>query len=273
MKRVFVSHAYIDRKIAERIVNNLLVETIEIPKTQIFFTSKRDTGIPSRVAWRDHIKEEIRSCQLFIALITPNYHDSEMCQAELGAAWVLDKAIFSVYLPPISTKNFSVVIGERQADNLRKKEEVKSFISTLQKDYNTLFNDSISNFDIDEGIKKFHKSLRSYLRRNASGIGLEYLEKSNKRMNIASSIEIPELNLDKIKEKAKQDHPHDYSTQEYLINEENTAYQQLKNIVDSNKDIPEFKGILEGALNDHPNDYSTVVYIVNEQLDSLSRLK
>lgn len=274
MKRVFVSHAYIDRSIAERLVDKLLVDTIGIHKSQIFFTSTRDTGIPSRVAWRDHIKKEIQSCKLFIAIITPNYHLSQMCQAEIGAAWVLDKAIYSTYLPPISTQNFSVVIGEKQADNLRKKEEVRSFISTLRQDYNRIFQDSELSDDIEEGIKKFQKSLRSYLRKNASELGLEYSENLSltKKKTANSSIELPPLDLEKIKAEAKKGYPVDFSMQEHVINEQKTSYQELIDIIISNKENPEFKGILDRAFIDYPNDYPMVVHIVNEQLDSLSRL-
>jgi hypothetical protein len=171
MQNVFVSHAYIDRKIAEKLVSNLLIETIGIPKSNIFFTSKRDTGIPSKVKWREHIKNEIQLCNLFIALITPNYHKSQMCQAELGAAWVLNKSIFSVYLPPIKPKDFSPVIDESQADNLIIADEVRAFLSAIQQDYSKYFQLITQADSFERNIKRFIRSLKTYLQKNPFELG------------------------------------------------------------------------------------------------------
>lgn len=271
MKRVFVSHAYVDRKIAEKLVDKLLVETLGIEKDQIFFTSKRDTGIPSKVAWRDHIKQEIRSSKIFIALITPNYHDSQMCQAEMGAAWVLEKDIFSLYLPPISTKNFSAVIGERQADNLRINEEVTSFIKTLQKDYEKHFSEVKGNAEIEVGIKKFQRALRSILRKDAKELRLEYLD--NEKNSTKTNFSIPEFDLDHVKNIARSEYPTDFSMQKYTIDEQESSYKELLQIIEKNKQIPELQGIMERAFSEYPKDYSMVVYTINDQLDSLSKLK
>lgn len=276
MKKIFLSHAYVDRKIAERIVDKLLVETLHISKSDIFFTSKRDTGIPSSVAWRDHIKTELKSCPIFIALITPNYHKSQMCLAEIGAAWALDKTIYSTYLSPITVHNFSVVIGERQADNLRNKDEVNSFINTLATNIDKVFNTEISRTEFEKGIIKFDKSLRGYLKRNSSELGLDYfenkIEKKQSKPNL-KQIDLVPFDIEIAKKKAQEEYPEDYSMQEYVIKEQKEGYSELENLLNINKDIPELPKIFQRATNEYQSDYSMIVYTMKEQLDSLQRLK
>ena len=271
MKRVFVSHASKDHKIALKLVEKLLVEAAGVPKSQIFFSAKRDTGIPSKVAWRDHIKQELRSCKIFIALITPSYHKSQMCLGELGAAWVLNKNIYSLYLAPINTENFSAIIGEKQADNLRDNEEVRIFIDSLCKDLERLYSDYSPSTSQEKGVKEFQRGLRSILRKEAKDLGIDYLE--NGKKNILSPVGMPQLNLEHVKQRARLDYPEDYSMQEHIIKDQQASHTELLELIDKNTVIPEFEGILKRAISDYPNDYSMIVHIVKDQLDALSRLK
>ncbi len=271
-KKVFVSHSYNDRKIAERIINILLVDTLNINKSEIFFTSKRETGIRSSKTWREQIRKNIIDCQLFIAIITPSYHQSHMCQAELGAAWVTQKNIYSLYIAPITVKNFAVVIAERQADNIREKEEMQSFIEQLSEDFSTHYSRNLDLSNLVEGLNKFYRSLRSYLRENATDIGISYNENSKKNSK-PGNINIPAFDTEVIKTKAINEYPNDYSTQEYVINEQKESYDKLKAIIKENLDKPELKIILENAISEWKDDYSMVVNTVEEQLDSLSRMK
>lgn len=271
-KKIFVSHAYNDRKIAERIINILLVETLDINKSDIFFTSKRETGIRSSKTWREQIRKNLIDCQLFIALITPSYHKSQMCQAELGAAWVNQKSIYSLYLAPITVKNFSVVIAERQADNIRLKEEMQSFVEQFSEDFTKHYSKELDLSDLSKGFSKFYKSLRLYLRKNAEEIGIEYNDNSHKKTS-SNNLEIPKLNIEVIRYKAKSEYPNDFSMQEYLINEQRESHNILDRLIKKNSNVPEFKIILENAIREWQDDYSMIVSTIEDQLDSLSRLK
>jgi len=96
-KKIFLSHAYEDRKIADRIIDKILVPVFELDKrVDIFYTSKRETGIRSSLHWRNKIKSSLINCEIFIALITTNYKQSEMCLGEIGAAWVQKKNLFNI---------------------------------------------------------------------------------------------------------------------------------------------------------------------------------
>jgi hypothetical protein len=71
--------------------------------------------------------------------------------------------------------------------------------------------------------------------------------------------------IEKLKAKAKQDWPNDYTTQEYWIKEQIAAYQYMKTIPDDE--------IKRKAQQDWPLDFSTQKYWYNEQIEAKERLK
>ena len=167
-KKIFVSHSYRDKDIAIKIVEKLLVKIFAINKqSEVFFTSKRETGIESSINWRNHIKTNLQDCDIFIALLTTNFKESEMCLAEIGAAWVLNKKIYPIIIPPIKYENFSPVIAELQADALLNREDVESFINSLKIQLKEMFDIDVQpNVDINKSITAFLKSTKEYLQKN-----------------------------------------------------------------------------------------------------------
>jgi len=166
-KKIFLSHSYEDKKLAEFIIEKLILPHFALDKKQdIFFTSKRITGIRPALNWRNKIKSGIIDCKIFIALITPNFKKSEMCLGELGAAWVLNKQIYPLILRPISTSNFSTIISELQAEDISYKENIVSFIDSLAIDLKNFYNIDRNSIPYETNISLFQKSLRGHLRRN-----------------------------------------------------------------------------------------------------------
>lgn len=88
-RRLFVSYATSDRDFAGKLVANLRT----VPGVELTL----DTDAAVELA--DHrtlIHEALRSADLVIPVITTRYLASEWCMAELGAAWMLDKAVVPV---------------------------------------------------------------------------------------------------------------------------------------------------------------------------------
>lgn len=167
-KKIFLSHAYQDRIIANKLIEKLIVPIFILDKEHdIFYTSKRELGIPSSLNWRKRIKKNLCDCNIFIALITSNFKQSEMCLGELGAAWVQNKKIYSLILPPIKYENFSVIVSELQADVLIKKEDIKSFVDSMASELKDRYNIEVKkNIELDLLINNFIRSIKQHLRKN-----------------------------------------------------------------------------------------------------------
>jgi hypothetical protein len=284
-KKIFLSHSYLDREIATRIIDKLIIPIFNIDKQiDIFFTSKRETGIESSINWRNRIKSNLQDCDIFIALFTSNFKESEMCLGEVGAAWVLNKKIYPFILPPVKYENFSVVISELQADILLKKEDLESFVNSIGGDLKRLHNiDYKPNLNIEKCIDSFLKSTKQYLHRNPNlfkPISVE-AKKEQKQEVIKEIKEIletanPSINGEEkkmIKERSKIEWPDDYSMQEYYIDQQIDALTNLRELQTKVKGIPEKVRIVEKAINEWPKDYTMQLYKAEEEINAYMRLQ
>jgi hypothetical protein len=226
----------------------------------------------------------LQDCDIFIALFTTNFKNSEMCLSEIGAAWVLDKKIFPLILPPVKYENFSPVIAELQADLLLKKEDVFSFINSIHKQLNTLHGiDFQSGVEIEKIINDFLRSTKQYLHKHPdlfkSSSAAENREQKNEVIeDIKEILEAADLSiLDEekklIKERSKIEWPEDYSMQEHYINEQIQALTGIKKLQNEVKRHYEKNRIVQRAINEWPKDYSMQLYRANEEIEAYMRLK
>lgn len=149
-KKVFVSHAGKDRRLATKFIDEVLVSILGLNKEEdIFYTSDHITGIQPSEDWKETIRMNLYHSEIFIALISPRFKEREMCLAELGAAWVLnDKKIFQLAINPIKKSDCSLVLDSKQNISLTEKHDLKSFINTLNK--------SLNDYDLKEKLQGYN---------------------------------------------------------------------------------------------------------------------
>jgi len=166
-KKIFISHTYSNKNIANRLIDNLILPNFNLENDRdIFFTSNRRMGIRSSLNWRNKIKSGISECQIFIAIITPDFKTSEMCLGEVGAAWILQKSIHPLIIPPIEYKNFNVVISDLQAEDISNKSNLTAFIDSLAIDLLKKCNiGRKSNSSLELQINTFHKYITNVKRK------------------------------------------------------------------------------------------------------------
>lgn len=286
-KKVFLSHAYEDRKIADRIIDKILVPIFELDKrADIFYTSKRETGIRSSLNWRNKIKSSLIDCEIFIALITTNSKQSEMCLGEIGAAWVQNKKMYSIFLPPITYKNFSTILSENQADDLLKREEVESFIESLSIDLKQIFKiNQREEVDIRKIINNFLRSIKQFLRKNPGLFDkiqdkkkldqpkTEFKKevKSRETKKRKPSAEITSEEQQQIIKQSKSEWPEDYTMQNYYTNEQTIDLINLRKLQNRYKNDSIRILIIERAIKDWPLDFTMQLHEAKEQLDSYDK--
>lgn len=87
-KRVFISHASEDRKVAVQL--KIILESLGFTA----FVAHED--IPATAEWRDKIISELKGSGVFIALRTINYVGKQFAEQECGFALALEKRILSL---------------------------------------------------------------------------------------------------------------------------------------------------------------------------------
>lgn len=102
-KRVFLSHAYADKKFVEKTIP-LFTTALGLVANDIFCSSIEGHGVSKGKNFVDSIRGEVVQADVIIALISPAYLESAFCMAELGAAWALNSVRFPIIVPPLDFK-------------------------------------------------------------------------------------------------------------------------------------------------------------------------
>lgn len=100
-KSIFVSHSSKDKSVSDLFVDEFLERGLGVDTEEIYYTSSAVTGISPGLNWKDDIREGVIGAKVVVCLISENYHKSQYCIAELGAAWAFDKVIIPILIPPI----------------------------------------------------------------------------------------------------------------------------------------------------------------------------
>jgi hypothetical protein len=118
MRKVFISHAAVDKELAE-LFENLIESGIGIPHDEVFCTSLEGQGIPEGTQdFKEYIRGELDGCDTAIALISENYYASAFCMCELGAIWMVAKNFFPILVPPVNFNDLRGVISGTQCREL-----------------------------------------------------------------------------------------------------------------------------------------------------------
>ena len=81
--RMFISYSNEDKKMAGEIARVLRILRMKP------FLAHDDIGTGER--WKEAVREEICRCDMLVALVTPNFHESEYTEQEVGAAWGVEQ--------------------------------------------------------------------------------------------------------------------------------------------------------------------------------------
>lgn len=93
--KIFISHDHADKEIAEKLVTTI-VEYLNIGPGEITCTSVEGFRQPYIASLPGSIKEDLKSCKAFFAILSEKSIGSSWVLSEIGAAWILDKNIVPI---------------------------------------------------------------------------------------------------------------------------------------------------------------------------------
>lgn len=99
MSKLFVSHAGADRVLVEPFVTTILQLGCGVDESDIFFSSRRTTGVPAGADLSHYVRQRAEQSELVLAIISPNFQNSHYCIAELGAAWGITGKLHPILTP------------------------------------------------------------------------------------------------------------------------------------------------------------------------------
>lgn len=107
--KIFISHSSKDKPYSDAL-RDLLVDT-GVSDNDIFYTSSDESGVAFSESFITEIKDKLLNYKTIVLIIhSHNYYKSPICLNEMGAAWVLDKKIFSFLAPGFTVDDMKGVI-------------------------------------------------------------------------------------------------------------------------------------------------------------------
>src|ERR1700730_3150895 len=96
MSAIFISHSTKDHADTEAMATWLKQQG----HTSYFIDYDKQSGIRAGTDWAQVLYQRLRQCQVVVALITPNWHESKWCFGEMVLAREKGKPIFPIKLKP-----------------------------------------------------------------------------------------------------------------------------------------------------------------------------
>lgn len=113
-RSIFISHSSKDIWLVTPFIEKILNLGLGIPRSRIFYTSEKDTGIKSGQDFKKIILKRLKTSKVVIQIITDNYKQSEICMNEMGAAWAMCNNVIPFVLPPIRYENVGFIHNTTQ---------------------------------------------------------------------------------------------------------------------------------------------------------------
>lgn len=131
---IFISYCNIEADFALKLAVDLKNRGVRI------WMAKLD-GIVVGMDWREAIQNAINDSAAMVAILSPNYVDSEYCKKELARANTLKLPIFPVLLRSVEAKRWPLAIEGIQYEDFTEWPDEKSYIDKLEKFLHRLKNE------------------------------------------------------------------------------------------------------------------------------------
>jgi len=123
---IFLSHANKDKKIAKKLADELSQYGLKI------FVAHEDIKVGDK--WESILINKIKECDLFVVLLSENFHSAQYTDHEVGIAYGLNKFIFPVRFDDTIPYGFmSKFQAKKISREINKDEIVKLFFNMVSK--------------------------------------------------------------------------------------------------------------------------------------------
>ncbi len=269
MPRVFISHSSHDRELAGLLLD-LLRSAINLPDESVRCTSVEGHKLAGGQETDRRLREEIRSCEAFIGLISEASIESAYVLFELGARWGTEKHLLPLLAPGA---NPSLLRGPLAGINALRFSSAADLHQMIQEIGNLLAlppaGPAVYQRRIDE-------ILRAVARATTPTVPLAVLVEDATRSQDVSLLTSNNDSADAetvIRKHCEKEWPSDFSMRAYCIEQQQKALTELRR--GRPADIPEniFELIRSKCAKEWPDDFGMRQYCEEEQIRSYRKLQ
>lgn len=260
MPKVFISHSSLDAPLAELLID-LLRDALSLNANDIRCTSVDGYRLSGGAETDKVLRREISDCSVFIGLLSHESIASTYVTFELGARWGIEKHLIPLLSPGLEPSALDGPIKTLNALSCSSASQIHQLIADLATELGT----SVGS------VAAYQKRIDRIINYNDSSFNQADSQTSgaSSTLQLQERADLSDQDVLKIiKRKAAEEHPGDFSTQQYVVRQELNAWNSLKNFNDSEvpKDI--IDQVIKQAASEHPDDLSTQLYVVKQQLAS-----
>lgn len=128
-KRIFLSHAFADKALADLLRDTLVLGGV--PEERLFYSADRSSGIPSGRDVGTYLQRSLQEAGFVIELLSETFLIRPMCLMELGGAWTLGTSTYPIVVPPLTRNEATRQIGNVQMGELRTDQEISGIFDEL----------------------------------------------------------------------------------------------------------------------------------------------
>jgi TIR domain-containing protein len=120
---IFLSHANKDKKIAKKLADELNKYGLKI------FVAHENIEVGAK--WESILFNKIKECDLFVALISENFHNAQYTDHEVGIAYGLNKLIFPIRVDDTIPYGFMSKFQAKKISIEMEKDEITKLFFTM----------------------------------------------------------------------------------------------------------------------------------------------
>ncbi len=123
---IFLSHANKDKRIAKKLADELSNYALKV------FVAHEDIGVGDK--WESALFKKIKDCDLFVVLLSENFHDAQYTDHEVGIAYGLGRLIFPIRIDDTMPYGFmSKFQAKKISPEIDEEEITKLFFTMVSK--------------------------------------------------------------------------------------------------------------------------------------------
>ena len=165
----FLSHSNEDKIIARKLADNLAIYDFDV------FVAHDDIEIGDE--WEETLKEKIKTCDLFLVLLSINFHKARFTDHEVGIATAFNKQIFPVIIDDTKPYGFMSKFQAKKISQTIENNEIRMLVERLIK-----FTDERKNV-VDRIIEKLQNADSFKVANYVTEILFEYTNFTYKQIN------------------------------------------------------------------------------------------
>jgi hypothetical protein len=146
---VFLSHADEDKKIAGKLANQLKKYDFSV------FVAHDDIAIGEE--WESTLRERITKCDIFLVLLSNNYHKASYTDQEIGIALSLNKRIFPVRIDETMPYGFMTKYQAKKISSEINSEEISDLAEKMMvfsQEGNKIIDDLIEKLEASDSFEE-----------------------------------------------------------------------------------------------------------------------